>query len=211
MATISGRAGVSGACLIAAALLAGGPAAAADRVFDGLYGGAFANYTKHTVDAIQAGVPVGTASTDGAGFGAILGLAIPITQNWYAGVEGDFSWDDRAVRLGSTDYILSHWGTLRGRIGYTITPSLMLFASAGVALADFDFKDFLTPVPSRGSEHIWGYAASAGVDFALVGTVRLRAEYMYSSFENWGFSTPIRHSEDSDAHIVRLGAIVRLW
>lgn len=200
-------------CALALAATAWGatPAVAQERVFSGLYGGAFVDYTSHTADAVQNGVRVGDGTSNGAGIGAILGWSMPITQNLYIGIDGDFSWDDRSVNIRGTQYIMSHWGTLRGRVGYAVTPGLMLFASGGIALADFDFKEIVSTGVSRGSEHIWGYAASAGAELAVVGTVRLRAEYMYSSFENWGFSTPVRHSEDSQAHIVRLGAVVRLW
>lgn len=179
--------------------------------FSGLYGGLALNYTVHTADAVQNGIRVGDGSSEGAGVTAILGWSIPVSRHVFIGIDGDFSWDDRAASINGTKYILSHWGTLRGRVGYAVTPSLMLFATGGVALADFDFKQILSTGESRGSEHIWGYAASAGAEFAAFSSVRLRAEYMYSSFENWGFSTPMRHNEDSQAHIVRLGAVVRLF
>lgn len=187
------------------------PAAAQDGSFGGLYGGIAANYTIHNVDAVQNGRRVGDGSADGFGVGLLLGWSVPIARDWYIGIDGDFSWDDRSVSLNGTRYELTHWGTLRGRVGYAMTPSLMVFASAGVALADFDFKELSSLGVNRGSEHIWGYAASTGIEFAALSSVRLRAEYMYSSFENWGFSTTIRHSEDSQTHLFRLGAVVRLF
>lgn len=186
--------------------------AAAQSSFGGLYGGLAANYTTHMADAVQNGVKVGDGSADGYGIGLILGWSVPVSQNVYLGLEGDFSWDDRAVSLNGTRYDLTHWGTLRARVGYALTPSLMAFASAGLALADFDFKELRTIGVTRGSEHIWGYAASAGLEFAALSSVSLRAEYMYSTFESWGFSTPtVRHSEDSQAHIVRLGATIKFF
>lgn len=199
------------ACAIALVLLPATSAMAQESVFSGLYGGAALNYTIHTADAVRDGVGTGDGTSQGLGATAVLGWSVPVSSRFYIGLDGDFSWDDRAVGIAGTRYILSHWGTLRARVGYALSPSLLVFASAGPALADFDYKEFLPGGESRGSEHIWGYAVSAGAEFAMTGAIRLRGEYMYSSFETWGFSTPVRHYEDSQAHILRLGAVTKLF
>lgn len=206
-----GPASIGRACALVLALTTAAPANAQESVFGGLYGGLALNFTSHSADAMQDGVRVGDGTSEGIGATAILGWSVPVGHNVYIGLDGDFSWDDRAASIAGTKYILSHWGTLRGRVGYAVIPTLMVFASAGVALADFDFKQILPTGESRGSEHIWGYAASVGGEYAAWSQIRLRAEYMYSSFENWGFSTPVRHSEDSQAHIFRLGATVKVF
>lgn len=203
-------ANIGRACSLALAMTIAAPAMAQDSVFGGLYGGLALNFTSHSADAMQDGVRVGDGTSEGVGATVILGWSVPVGHNVFLGLDGDFSWDDRAASIAGTKYIMSHWGTLRGRVGYAVTPSLMVFASAGIALADFDFKQILPTGESSGSEHIWGYAASVGGEYAAWSRIRLRAEYMYSSFENWGFSTPIRHNEDSQAHILRFGAVMKL-
>lgn len=205
------RAVLRRACAIVLALLPAAPAAAQESVLGGLYGGVALNYTIHKADAVRDGVRMGDGTSQGIGATAILGWSVPVSSRFYIGLDGDFSWDDRAVSIAGTRYILSHWGTLRGRVGYALSPSLLVFASAGPALADFDYKEFLPGGEARGSEHIWGYAVSAGAELAIPGGIRVRGEYMYSSFETWGFSTPVRHYEDSQAHILRLGAVTKLY
>lgn len=200
-------------CLIATTALLG-PAVAAsaqDARWGGLYAGVFADYSAFAGSASQNGIGVGSATSTGPGAGAILGIGIPLGGSLVAGVEGDFSWDDRRITRAGDDYVMSHWGTLRLKLGYLASPDLLLYASAGAAFADFDYVDRSPAGNLEGSEHIWGFAAGAGAELAVHGSLRLRAEYLYTTFETWDFAAPVRHRLDSSVHIGRLGATVKVW
>ncbi len=174
----------------------------------GFYSGVHVGYTDHAADITQNGVALGSGSSSGAGFGTILGLNFFHDNGFIIGIEGDFSWDERDVRLGGDVYELDHWGTFRLRAGYLIKQSLLIYATAGLAYADFDFVDNAAGgARATGSDHLWGFAVGGGLEAVVAQAVKVRAEYLYTAFEDWAFnSLGTAHGADSDAHIVRFGA-----
>src|SRR5262249_39824680 len=114
---------VGGLCL---ALLAHATCAQAQtgNPWSGLYGGLFVSLTDSDASVRQNGVPLGSSSESGAGYGAILGYSVDIGNNLILGVEADWVWDDRSISRNGDTYTLSHWGTVRARLGYLVTPSL---------------------------------------------------------------------------------------
>lgn len=222
---------------VAAAVFCPGVAQAADSVFDLLpsaryYIGAFGTGSLRSAHATQSAgsgfypsvnrtVPStafeGTNDTFSPGVGIVLGLERPINETYFWGVEGDFTWDVRGVKVGDDYYNLTHWGTIRLRGGMHVTPWLSTFASVGLAIADFNSKEAFAPVDTtlptivtRGSDHVLGVAASAGADIAILKSLRLRVEYLYVDFPGAGFTENQTHKVDFDAHIGRLGTIIEL-
>ena len=179
--------------------------------WSGLYAGLYVAYTDFEGSVRQNGVPLGSGSEAGAGYGGILGYSIDTGSNWLFGVEADWVWDDRSVTRNADIYTLSHWGTVRARLGYLVAPSLMLFASAGAAYADFDAEDRIGAATVNGSDHVWGWAATVGAEVLVAGSWRLRAEYLYAQFDDWQFANMDTHVLSSNAQAVRIGATVKLW
>ncbi len=92
----------------------------------------------------------------------------------------------------------SDWDAkLRGRLGYLVTPSTLLYGTAGVALIKFKATTTCTgPVgmvcygtdrKSTVSETLFGWTAGVGVEHALSERVLARAEYSYTDYESTSF------------------------
>jgi outer membrane immunogenic protein len=160
----------------------------------------------------QAGV-VGTINGAGAVGGGYAGCNLQLTPVWVAGIEGDFS----ATHLGGTvDAIgllanglppatssgigwtdhLNWVATLRGRLGYVLSPDLMFFITGGVAWGASSYRSFdIFPAgcPVCGgvtfSQTNMGYVAGLGFDWMpWHNNWLVRVEYLY---HNLGGATAI--------------------
>src|SRR5262245_13707248 len=128
---------------------------------------------------LYGGVHIGSADVgwdDGFVGGVQLG------RNWQSGsivygVEGDIS-------LSGVDHV--DWmGTLRGRVGYLISPSILLYGTAGLGFVDFE---------SHGVETEFVYGI--GIEGKLTQTATVRLEYI--------------NFTDSDIDVIRAGLNFKL-
>ncbi|MCP3444960.1 outer membrane protein [Bradyrhizobium sp. CCGUVB14] len=116
--------------------------------------------------------------------------------------------------------------TIRGRIGFLATPSWLLYATGGAAIADvkgnFNFTDtFATATESAAIRDTRvGWTAGAGTEYAFGGGWSFKAEYLYvdlgrasTTSTNLAAFTPAiafptnvySHSVDIKSNIVRVG------
>jgi outer membrane immunogenic protein len=97
-------------------------------------------------------------------------------------------------------------GSLRARLGYTITPEILLYATAGAAAEKLEVKDFA----GKDSNTMIGWTAGAGADMMVTQNVFGRVEYRYTDFGSDKFNTGSgeRKVEDSD-HRVTFGLGVK--
>lgn len=168
---ILGRSGLP-ALALAAAMAAGAPMAAAD----GLPGknADMIGAPWHSWSGLYGGVHIG--NIDAWWDSGFVG-GLQIGKNWQAGkivygIEGDLS-------LSGTDGI--DWvGTLRGRLGYLVNPSILVYGTAGLGFIDFEFG-------GNETEFVYGL----GVEGRLTEATTLRLEYVTFN--------------DTDVDIVRLG------
>jgi outer membrane immunogenic protein len=151
----------------------------------------------------QAGV-VGTINGAGAVGGGYAGCNLQVRPGWVVGIEGDFSamhlggTVDAASNLASgappatagsaawTDHL--NWlATVRGRLGYVMTPDLMFFLTGGVAWGASNYRSFdLFPggCPVCGGTAFGqtsvGYVAGLGFDWTpWHNNWIVRIEYLY--------------------------------
>jgi outer membrane immunogenic protein len=142
------------------------------------HGGDWLN-TPWTWTGLYAGVHLGNAEThwdDGWIGGVQLG------RNWRSGnvlygLEGDISFSG----ADGVDW----FGTVRGRLGYLISPSILLYGTGGLGLIDFE---------GHGTETEFVYGL--GVEGKLTHATTLRLEYLNFS--------------DSDVDVVRVGLNFKL-
>lgn len=92
---------------------------------------------------------------------------------------GDFGTSDSNA-VGTLQTSLNAMGSLRARYGYLLTPALLVYGTAGIALADIDFK---VVGDSTESQTFFGYQYGAGAELAISEHVALRLEYIYTGFE----------------------------
>jgi outer membrane immunogenic protein len=149
--------------------------------------------------------------------GVQLGYNRELPNRFVAGIETDLQWSgirgSRASALSETffynplypgDSITSlsvnqNWfGTTRLRLGYRPTDRLLAYATGGIAYSGFSAglsRSFFDSIdgPALGSWAGWrgttrlGWAAGAGVEYALWRNVSFKTEYLYTQYA--GFST----------------------
>ena len=103
----------------------------------------------------------------------------------------------------STDWLV----TLRGRLGYTVMPQLLLYATAGIALTDFKFSSSYadnaidsTFPGGTGSQSVsnvrTGWTIGGGGEWAVDSRWSIKAEYLYMDFGSTNFTVPLSNTED---------------
>jgi len=154
--------------------------------------------------------PISGAMTgSGVLAGGHVGYNYQFAPSWVAGIEADWSWSNTKAKLDqtwvSTDPIahpglirpgahttletdLDSIATIRARAGYLVTPSLLLYATGGVALADVDLTAIAQNEPDHVPRYIapmsvskWapGYVVGGGLEYAFRNRWSLRAEYLF--------------------------------
>lgn len=153
------------------------------------------------IPALQA---AGTRSIKSTGFtgGLTTGYNWQVS-NYVVGLEADFNYfGAKGTTTGSSIYAgfaagptittstASDWLlTLRPRAGFLVTPALLLYGTAGLAVADlrarFNFTDNFPTAAGGATESASisttraGWTAGAGGEYALPNGWSLKAEYLY--------------------------------
>lgn len=127
-----------------------------------------------TWTGLYGGVHIGTADS-GRDDGLIGG--VQIGRNWQSGkivygLEGDISFSD--------DDRVDWFGTVRGRLGYLLSPGILAYGTAGLGLIDFERGGTET-------EFVFGI----GVEGKLTNTTTVRLEYL--------------NFNDTDMDVIRAG------
>lgn len=130
---------------------------------DGAIGGVLAGVNWQR-DALILGLEADIGASALRGHGTIAAV-VPIVPNQY-------------------DVDLS--GNIRGRMGFAVVPRTMLFAAAGVALANFEFHE--NSGPNSVKSVLTGWSAGAGVDHAFTNNLIGRFEYLYAVYGNRNFN-----------------------
>ena len=143
--------------------------------------------------------------------GAIAGGQIGYNwqaNNWVLGAEADFQWSGQdgstdflcptgvctppfgVIALfpgppiaGSLDQKLKWFGTVRGRAGFLVTPSVLLYGTGGLAFGEID-TDLTVSTPlisnsfSNSTTRV-GWTAGAGIEGRIAGQWTAKLEYLY--------------------------------
>ncbi len=121
-----------------------------------------------------------------------------------------YEWDHVDLRAGTN----VHWfATLRPRLG-VIFDRVMLYGTGGLAVGRMEeFIQYLGDEPERieANEEIKpGWVAGGGVEYAMTDRLRLKGEYLFTSFERRRLGRDVtvdrvRAHSDIGFHAVRLG------
>lgn len=105
---------------------------------------------------------------------------------WVYGIEGDAALVNIKATSATSiclcfpaDTEISYLFTLRGRLGYLVTPGTLLFATGGVAIAPMKFGNFFL---QTGSDVGVGPALGAGIEVQAFRDWTVRSEYLFASF-----------------------------
>jgi len=115
-----------------------------------------------------------------------------------------------------TDWLL----TARSRVGLPIAPSLLVYATTGVALTDLSVSNSVTTIGAASARGlVMGKVLGAGAEWALTRNWTLRGEYLYLDFGSVTVNAPTsisgaqitndfntaRTTADLTAQVVRMG------
>lgn len=154
--------------------------------------------------------------TDGWMGGAFGGYQIQNGSLVY-GAEADINYSNvkGSTDLGGGDYVSSRTtvdGSLRGRLGVTVTEDILLYGTAGLAaerqrIAAGDAAGEI----GRDTNVALGYTVGAGVDARLTDQVFGRLEYRYTDYGSETYNIPGvgEFDADSNNHRVSVGLGVK--
>jgi len=161
----------------------------------------------NTWNGPYAGVTVGygfSGNTDIDTFGNEIG-----TDGFAAGVFGGYNWQAGNIVAGAEADIGYSWedgsnvgynsdsgleGSLRARLGYVVSPKVLLYATAGGAAKDLEVSGYGV----SDNNTMLGWTAGAGADVMVTDNVFGRVEYRYTDFGSDTFATADGPAEVSD-------------
>ena len=171
-------------------------------------------------DTTVTGAPVafaGTGSTkvDGIIGGGQIGYNWQFSPSWVFGLEadiqgsgekGDFAVCVGAVGctvVGTANYKLNWFGTVRGRLGVLASDRVLLYVTGGLAYGEIESNYSLGfvgfPAVAFGTKQTKaGFTVGGGIEGALGGNWTAKAEYLYVDLGSFGGGTGAFASATSD-------------
>lgn len=173
------------------------------NTWSGAYAGVSLGYGFSGDTNVDDGISTTSVGTDGFLLGAFGGY------NWQAGnivagAEADigYSWDKGSN--GGYESESGVEGSLRARLGYVVSPNILLYATAGGAAKDLEVRD--TVLGGSDSNTMLGWTAGAGADVMVTENVFGRVEYRYTDFGNETFNLGgIDSDVDAKDHRITFG------
>jgi outer membrane immunogenic protein len=125
-----------------------------------------------------------TINTDGFVGGGFAGYNFQM-DNFVAGVEGDIGYGGLKGDNANTEVKGGLNGSLRGRLGYAVSPDIMPYITAGGAAQSVKLTDNV----GTDKKTMLGWTAGVGTEVKLTDQVFGRVEYRYSDYGNKSFDT----------------------
>lgn len=165
----------------------------------GLYAGINGGYAFAGDDRIGiAGVHVGDLSLNGLFGGVQLGYNHQM-ESIVLGVETDMQLADIDDFHPDASDQIDWFGTTRLRLGVAADRALF-YVTGGLAYGGGNYKELVTPVSKDYSR--LGWAAGAGLEYAMTDHLSVKGEYLYANFGRFDVGQTIA---TPDFHSVRLG------
>ena len=145
---------------------------------------------------------------DGGLAGAQIGYDYQ-AGNFVGGIAADlnYSWASR-TRLNDSatlnvEFAQSYVGTIRTRIGYSVTSSSLVYGTAGAALANSSVEttNLITSVRQAQTRPINGYVLGAGFEHKYTGKISSFIEYRYYNFSRSNFSVFDRKGDRNNSEV----------
>lgn len=222
-----------------------------------------ANWRTTSITVVAPGFVVPPPTVDGSSprhfspsngrFGGFAGYDYQFAPQWVAGIVLDAAYfDSTATSAGvpgctfscilavpgpgsDLSRVRARWDAdVRGRLGYLVTPNVLLYGTAGVAFQNFSnsatcLTSLTDPVcgptaipisvTATNSSTRTGWTAGVGIDAKIFANWMLRAEYRFSDFGTWSNSLSLVSPGASivtvatnlklDTHIATIGIAYR--
>lgn len=133
-----------------------------------------------------------------AGYNLQLGSAL-------IGIEGDYSWaslsgSGAVIGLPVSTDIDSFW-SIRGRLGWTLSKSVMIYGTAGYGGFSTSVRAVVNGLSLAGSADFSGLVAGGGAELLLTRNLMLRAEGLYYMGDGSGIAS----GSAGDVTVLRAG------
>ncbi|MDQ2634014.1 MAG: porin family protein [Pseudomonadota bacterium] len=165
------------------------------------WSGPYAGVTLGYGFAGETEVGPNSIDTDGFLLGGFAGYNWQV-GNMVAGAEADigYNWGDGSNAGESSESGVE--GSLRARLGYVVSPNVLLYATAGGAAKDLE----VSGVGGSDSNTMLGWTAGAGADVMVTENVFGRVEYRYTDFGSEDFTLGGATTDVSDKdHRINFG------
>ncbi|SFI16655.1 outer membrane beta-barrel protein [Bradyrhizobium sp. Gha] len=194
-----------------------------------------ANWATTSIGVVAPGFVIPPPTVDGSSprrfrlsggrYGGFAGYDYQFAPQWVAGIILDAAYFDSAVTTAGVpgctfscilgvpgpgadvSSVKAKWDAdVRGRLGYLITPDVLLYGTGGIAFQNFSSSATCqtsltdpvcgpTAIPVfatvTNSTTRMGWTAGVGIDAKIFENWMLRAEYRYSDFGTWSNSLPL--------------------
>jgi outer membrane immunogenic protein len=152
----------------------------------------FSGHTKATDVPANAG-------TDGFVGGAFGGY------NWQAdnfvyGAEADIGYNGVKGSDNGIESKAGLEGSLRARLGYAVSPDILLYGTAGGAAQSFSVLD----ANDSDKQTMFGWTAGVGSDIKFTDNLFGRVEYRYTDYGSSDFTTPVLGTRSVKSHDNRI-------
>lgn len=119
------------------------------------------------------------------GYNLQLGSAV-------VGIEGDYTWANMdgssAVPGVSIRASIDTTWSIRGRLGWLLTPSLMLYGTAGYGGIDVEASAVVSGITLSGNARHNGFVVGGGAEMLLTRNLMLRAEALHFAVDSNGLA-----------------------
>jgi outer membrane immunogenic protein len=177
------------------------------------------------VPALGFGATTGTSTLHSSGFfgGVQAGYNWQFSPSWLVGLEADFDGsniDGSATTTantftGSLGTKLDWFGTVRGRVGFMVTPTTLLYGTGGWAYgrttSSANASAFGLAAVASTSNQQNGWTAGAGIEYAITPAVSFKTEYLFLNLGSQTIASgalagvPFSLSEKTTVHTVKAG------
>lgn len=153
----------------------------------------------------RAREPGNSISTDGFLGGAFVGYNYQMDNNLVLGAEGDIGYSGVKGSNAGVEAKAGVEGSIRARLGYAISPDILLYGTAGGAAQSLKVTDNNVGASDRNT--MLGWTAGAGTDIKFTDNVFGRVEYRYTDYgkENFNLGTGGSADFDSRDHRINFG------
>jgi outer membrane immunogenic protein len=117
-------------------------------------------------------------------------------ENFVYGAEADLGYNGTKGSDNGLSAKSGIEGSLRARLGYAVTPEILLYGTGGLAAKNQKIDDSVTGV--NDSKGMLGWTAGAGTDIKITDNVFGRVEYRYTDYgsKNFGDTGKVKSSDN---------------
>lgn len=121
-------------------------------------------------------------------------------DNFVYGAEGELGYNGNKGDGGPAASHSGIEGSLRARLGYAVSPDILLYGTAGGAGQSFSVLD------NAGTDKktMFGWTAGVGSDIKLTDNLFGRVEYRYTDYGSADFTTPLQGTRSVKSHDNRI-------